>query len=307
VKSELRDSEARHCDSEQAMTESDNAHKYLLSRPPVVESMATWLFATLPDSKAIKLRKSSLAGQEGRACDAPPRNQCLDVDIIPTGWYGSFMSSPPVERSPSGGARSKLLDAAFSIIREKGYTATSVDELCAQAGVTKGAFFHHFKSKDALGVAAAHHWSEITGAFFETAPYHEHSDPLERVLGYLDFRKAILKGEIAEFTCLVGTMVQEIYGTNPDIRVACEASISTHAAKVQSDIADAMRLYGIRAPWTAEGLALHMQAVLQGAFVLAKAKGNAAVVEASIDHLHRYVELLFCRPKENAGRKSRKN
>jgi len=79
-----------------------------------------------------------------------------------------------------GGARQKLLDAALSLIREKGYSSTSVDDLCTEAGVTKGAFFHHFKSKDALAVAAANHWSEITGVFFETAPYHQHSDPLDR-------------------------------------------------------------------------------------------------------------------------------
>jgi len=196
-------------------------------------------------------------------------------------------------QSTRAGGRQKLLDAALSLIRKKGYSSTSVDELCAQAGVTKGAFFHHFKSKDALAVAAANHWSEITGAFFETAPYHKHSDPLDRVLGYLEFRKAILKGEIAEFTCLVGTMVQEIYSTNPDIREACEASISGHAAKVEADIAEAMKHHRIRAPWTAESLALHTQAVLQGAFIMAKAKGGAAIAAASIDHLRRYIELLF--------------
>ena len=196
-------------------------------------------------------------------------------------------------QSPKAGVRQNLLDAALSLIREKGYSSTSVDELCAQAGVTKGAFFHHFKSKDALAVAAANHWSEITGAFFKNAPYHKHGDPLERVLGYLDFRKAILKGNIAEFTCLVGTMVQEIYGTNPDIRKACEASISGHAAKVEADIAEAMKRYRIRGPWTAESLALHTQAVLQGAFIMAKAKGGAAIAAASIDHLRRYIELLF--------------
>src|SRR5580700_9360973 len=101
-------------------------------------------------------------------------------------------------QSPKAGARQKLLDAALSLIREKGYSATSVDELCAQAGVTKGAFFHHFRSKDALAVAAANLWSELTAALFETAPYHQHSDPLDRVLGYLDFRNALLKGEIAQ-------------------------------------------------------------------------------------------------------------
>jgi TetR/AcrR family transcriptional repressor of nem operon len=200
--------------------------------------------------------------------------------------------------------KAKLLDAALAIIREKGYSSTSVDELCAQAGVSKGAFFHYFKSKDALAVAAAKHWSEITGALFETAPYHRHSDPLDRVLGYLDFRKAILKGEIAEFTCLVGTMVQEIYDTNPDIRDACEASISGHAAKVEADIAEAMKRYRVRAPWTAGNLALHTQAVLQGAFILAKAKGSAATAAASIDHLRRYIEMLFQPTRHKSKEKS---
>ncbi len=203
------------------------------------------------------------------------------------------MQSAAVSPSSKIGARQKLLDAALALIRAKGYSSTSVDEICAHAGVTKGAFFHHFKTKDELAIAAAHHWSELTGAFFETAPYHQHDDPLDRVLGYLDFRKAILKGELAEFTCLVGTMVQEIYGTNPGIRKACEASISSHAARIESDIAEAMQSRRIRGPWTAESLALHTQAVLQGAFILAKARGGAAVAAASIDHLHRYIELLF--------------
>ena len=184
--------------------------------------------------------------------------------------------------SLKAGARRKLLDAAIELIRRNGYSSTSVDELCAHAGVTKGAFFHHFESKNALAVAATNHWSAITGAFFGTAPYHQH-----------DFRKAIVQGEIAECTCLVGTMVQETYGTHPDIREACEASISGHAGKIETDIALAMKRYRVRAAWIAESLAMHTQAVLQGAFILAKAKGGAAIAAANIDHLHRYIELLF--------------
>jgi TetR/AcrR family transcriptional repressor of nem operon len=211
----------------------------------------------------------------------------------------------PVEPTTSGGARIKLLNAAISIIRKKGYAATSVDELCAWAGVTKGAFFHHFPSKDSLAVAATNHWSELSDALFAAAPYHRFDDPLDRILGYLDFRKAMLSGDVAEFTCLAGTMVQEAYGTHPDIRDACDASIGGHAAKLESDIADAMELYHLSAPWKAESLALHTQAVLQGAFILAKAKGSAAVVEASIDHLRCYIELLFRRPRTKVGRMNR--
>jgi TetR/AcrR family transcriptional repressor of nem operon len=190
-------------------------------------------------------------------------------------------------------ARQKLLDAALSVVRTKGYAATTIDELCAKAEVAKGSFFHHFKNKEALAIAAADYWSEMTGAFFEAAPYHQHADPLDRILGYIDFRKAILTGKISEFTCLVGTLVQEAYETCPAIRKACDASISGHAAKVEADIAEAIKRHGIRADWTARSLAFHTQAVLQGAFILAKAKGGAEIAAASVDHLRRYIELLF--------------
>src|SRR3954465_15766136 len=104
-------------------------------------------------------------------------------------------------------ARNRILDTALAVIRSKGYAATTVDELCAEAQVTKGAFFHHFKSKEDLAVSAAQHWSMITKALFDSAEYRRHADPLKRLLGYIDLRKALLKGSVPEFTCLVGTMV----------------------------------------------------------------------------------------------------
>lgn len=203
----------------------------------------------------------------------------------------------PTKLTPDrGDARSRLLQAAFAVVRAKGYAATSVDDLCREAGVTKGAFFHHFRTKDDLGVAAANHWSEVTGALFASAPYHDHADPLERVLGYLDFRKSLLAGEVREFTCLVGTMVQEAYDTAPGIRAACDASISDHAAKIEADLALAIRARGLERTLDARSLALHTQAVLQGAFILAKAKGDAAMVADSIDHLARYLRLILSTP-----------
>ncbi len=206
------------------------------------------------------------------------------------------MPRPPKYAPERGAARERLLAAAFDVIRAKGYAATTVDDLCAAAGVTKGAFFHHFVSKQALAVAAAQHWSEVTGALFAAAPYHQHADPLQRVLGYLDFRRELLQGEVREFTCLVGTMVQEAYDSAPAIRAACDASISGHAARLEDDIAAAIRARRLRLPFGARSLALHTQAVLQGAFILAKAKGSAEVAADSIGHLRRYIEALFSPP-----------
>ena len=78
---------------------------------------------------------------------------------------------------------------------------------------------------------------------FAAAPYQSVADPLDRLLGYVDFRRSILQGELPDYTCLLGTMVQEAYATHPAIRAACERHISAHAAAVARDIAAAKDRY----------------------------------------------------------------
>jgi TetR/AcrR family transcriptional repressor of nem operon len=91
-------------------------------------------------------------------------------------------------------------------------------------------------------------------------------------------------------------MVQEAYDTHPLIRRACDAYITAHAGEVAEDIAAAKALYAPAAPWSAQSLALYTQAVLQGAFVLAKASGGTAVAHDCLAHLRCYLEHLFHRP-----------
>lgn len=196
-------------------------------------------------------------------------------------------------------ARSKLLDCAMRMIRERGFADMSVADLCAAAGVTKGAFFHHFESKEALGVAAARHWAETTGAIFGEAPYHAPAEPVDRVLAYIAFRREILAGEMADFTCVAGTLAQETHLTHPAIARAAGAAITGHAQTLEADIAAAFAARGIDPPPVSpQSLALHTQVVLQGAFVLAKATGSIEVAHDSVDHLARYVRCLFNLPRE---------
>ena len=216
----------------------------------------------------------------------------------------SARSARPNRRTKAEAARvsgEKLLDAAVHVIRSKGYSAARVEDICAEAGLTKGAFFHHFPSKEACALAAAAHFAARADRLFDAAPYCRLSDPRARVLGYVDFRKAILEGEPPHFTCLLGTMVQEAYDTHPAIRAACDRYISEHAARLEADLAEAKALLAPHADWTPRSAALFSQAVLQGAFILAKAKHGSKVAADCLDHLKRHFEALLPAPAESEG------
>jgi TetR/AcrR family transcriptional repressor of nem operon len=190
-------------------------------------------------------------------------------------------------------SRTRLLDAALATIRRKGYGATTVDDLCAATGLSKGSFFHHFKSKEDLGLAAVQHWNDTTGALFANAPYHQLADPRARLLAYIDLRAALTQRDLPDITCLLGTMVQETYATHPALRDACRAGIEGHAATLVPTIAAAKARYAPRAKWTPQSLALFMQAALQGAFVISKAAGDARAAEPLVTHLRAYVQGLL--------------
>jgi TetR/AcrR family transcriptional repressor of nem operon len=201
-----------------------------------------------------------------------------------------------VARVPRGEARARLIEAARRLVRHRGFAATSVDELCAAAGVTKGAFFHHFPSKEALGVALIDDWTQTTGVMFASHPYNFLPDPLDRVFGYLDLRREILAQPIPDFSCVAGTSVQEAFESSPPIRTAAERSIRSGFGHVLPHLEQALAANPVPGV-TAESLAQQFQIATQGGIILAKALNDPAPAREAFDHLERYLRLLFGRPK----------
>ncbi|HTN96666.1 MAG TPA: helix-turn-helix domain-containing protein, partial [Nordella sp.] len=89
-------------------------------------------------------------------------------------------------------SKTRILDAALDVFRAKGYAATRIEDICAEAGLTKGSFFHHFKSKEELALEAAGHWGARACALFAAAPYQVLADPRDRLLAYVEFRKGMI-------------------------------------------------------------------------------------------------------------------
>lgn len=191
-------------------------------------------------------------------------------------------------RSADGGAtRERLLDAATLLIRRQGYTATSVEEICAEAGVSKGAFFHHFKGKEALAEAALERWTAQTTGMLAGLFQAEQPSPVQRLTSVLDFFVELFSQPGTLKSCLVGTTVQEVAGSHPRLCEAAQRSFAQHGAGLTQLLEEAAASRGRQLD--CPGLARLWLGTIQGSLILAKASGDDSVVAASLRHVRSYI------------------
>lgn len=106
--------------------------------------------------------------------------------------------------------RLNILQKAFELIYVKGYQTTSIDEILATTQVTKGAFYHHFKSKDEMGVAII---NELLKPSFRNAfitPLQQEGDPLSSI--YTMMHSILMENEFlkVEYGCPASNFTQEM-------------------------------------------------------------------------------------------------
>jgi TetR/AcrR family transcriptional regulator, transcriptional repressor for nem operon len=196
----------------------------------------------------------------------------------------------------------KLVDAGVSLMRARGYSATTVDEICAMAGVTKGGFFHYFKNKDEIAKAALASFHEGKLKDYAEAPFRKLADPLERVFGRLDYIKSH-SGDAKHRTkgCLIGVFAQELAYTNPELRAVCQGFFSKIAEDVANDLVAAKTAYAPNAQFDPQRLAKLYVAIVQGSLLLAKAAEDSEVVAENIEQFRSYLQSLFGLPQTLGG------
>jgi TetR/AcrR family transcriptional repressor of nem operon len=190
-------------------------------------------------------------------------------------------------------AREKLLDAAQRLMLVKGYPATTIDEICAAAKLTKGSFFHYFDSKEDLGKALLNRYAS-SGQRVEWSTLRTNNrDPLERVYGYLDFSARLYQKPRGRNGCLLGNFAQELSETHPEIRSLCAERFDEWAAMFKQTLDEAKRKHRPRASLDTQSLAEHFIAVLEGSLILGKAHRDMGIVRKNLGHFKQYLKMVF--------------
>ena len=202
-------------------------------------------------------------------------------------------TSPQTSVSREPLTKSRLLDAAERLMLARGFSATTVDEICAAAKRTKGSFFHYFDSKEALGKALLDRFCRAAHARLQAALPAREPDPLRRLHAYCEAVIAMSAECASRQGCLLGGFAQELSDTHPEIRSMCASAFTHWAATLKRELDAARAMHAPRARIDTASLAQHFIAVLEGAKLLAKAERDPAIVGRSLRHFQRYLEHLF--------------
>lgn len=187
--------------------------------------------------------------------------------------------------------RRTLLAAATARFREAGYVGTSVEDICAAAKVSKGAFFHHFKSKEDLALAALEQWRTATGAICGDAPFHSVKDPTQKLLAALDFYIEFFGSQKTLRACLAGITAQEVADTHPTLRDAANACFAAGVDRLEPLLTAAA--HHAKRELDTRSLATLFVTTLQGSLLLARAGQRPALIGESLKHYREYVKALL--------------
>ena len=188
---------------------------------------------------------------------------------------------------PRDGAHTKarILDAAERLVLEKGFAGTSVDEVIAAAGTTKGGFFHHFHSKQELAHGLVERYVAVDMELLDSL-----LEQAGRARG-VQVRRVELGGAVPG--CLYASFCYEQELVDASTRELIAEAVLAWRAKTRSLLDEVVSRYPPKVPVDLDALADQGLAVYEGTFILSRALGRPELLRGQLQHFRNYLELLF--------------
>jgi TetR/AcrR family transcriptional repressor of nem operon len=200
---------------------------------------------------------------------------------------------------PRDGAatREKILDAAQALILERGYSGTTVDDILAAAGVTKGAFFYHFKSKSDLAAALLQRFNANDEQTFNDTRMRAEklsNDPLQQVLIFIGLFEEMFTGLTEPYPgCLFASYVQELQQFDATTQTLIKDSFLRWRELLREKFDAIAKRYPPKIAIDSDDLADAFTVVFEGGFITSKALEEPDLVATQLRLNKRYIELLF--------------
>jgi len=192
--------------------------------------------------------------------------------------------------------RLRLIEAAVRLMLRQGFAATTADQICEESGLSKGAFFHHFESKEELTRAAVAWWGDMGTGLYSAAWSGAESDPLAQLHRMLDIMISFTERPGETCTCMVGMMSQELGQTHPEIRNACDQELARWTENVARLLAAAKQLHPVSRNFDPDEIAWFLNSLWQGSMLVAKVRGNPEMIRRNLRIARDCIDSLFTPP-----------
>ena len=193
--------------------------------------------------------------------------------------------------------RELILRSARRLIYERGYAGTSLDEVVAATGLTKGAFVYHFRSKADLGEALASQFAIENERFFlDLARRAEErsEEPLQSVLAFLELFEDYLANRPRQLRhCLFAAYAHELEQFGPRTVGLIRSGIAQWKAIYRERFERVLAVHTPRHPVTADDLADMIMSLIEGGVILGRIEDDPRLIARQSAQFRTYLRLLF--------------
>ena len=199
--------------------------------------------------------------------------------------------------------RKRLLQAAFQEIHLSGFRSADVDAILAKAGVTRGALYYHFDSKEALGYAVAD--EVITDIVRDKwlQPLRNPTNPVDTLVGII--QSTSLKPKDLRRGCALNNLAQEMSPIDEGFRKRTARLFKHWHDAITRALRTGKKHGVVRNDVDPDDAATFLIAAYEGYFSLAKNSQDARVLRSGLSNLTGYLEgLRVRRDRVAAGRQA---